>query len=181
MRTVRTAIPLGERADRCQTGGGPKEVYSADRITCPVHDGGKGMEINGRKVKETGLFQSGKGLRQSGAALLCFGIITMQAILLMSLKANMYWDVAASLAFVGILLMLLGVSNIVIGSRIASKEYQGGELQESYAVKLSDRDKVSKYVAFVESEACAACGADLAGDGIFCSKCGERQKKAQGE
>jgi len=106
------------------------------------------MGTEGRKITNIGLFQTGKGVRITGISILAVGLCMVVFACVQFFVGDIFTLIL--LLAVGIYLVLIGITNIIVVSKLRSKDFTKGEAVE--IIVLDGMDKHTKYVAFVESD-----------------------------
>lgn len=152
------------------------------------------VESNGRDVKDTGLYQSGKWMVKGGRSMLfCIICISFMFLLIFSIiitsevldvngtsvynvKTTYVLFLSLALIICIALFLLLCVPTLYYGKKSKTRDFSEGTLM---GVLVSDIDSRTgaKYVAFIGSDRkCSDCGANLVSkDAKFCSDCGHKQ------
>ena len=100
----------------------------------------KEFEITG-----AGVFQSTKGLSRTGISLL---VVSLLALFAVCIQLFFGIDMSFPLLFVVIAWVAVAISNMFIGSKLASENFKEGRIQE--VIVLDTKQDYNKYVAFVE-------------------------------
>ena len=106
------------------------------------------MGAEGRKITNTGLFQSGKGVRVIGIYFILMSLCLITVACVQFFAGDLL--VAIPLLAVAVFLIFIGISNIIVVSRLRSKDFTNGEARE--IIVLDGLDEHTKYVAFVEPD-----------------------------
>ena len=151
------------------------------------------MTINGREVKETGVYQPEKTMYKSGRALLFFSIAALVLFLLLYLviitsgtldaggktvyaaKSFYVLMTAIPVLLSVVIILLVAVSNIYYAKKSKVKDMSSGTREEAIVSEMDPSGL--KYVVFIASDRkCSACGVKLMpGNAKFCPECGTKQ------
>ena len=119
------------------------------------------MEINGRNITNVGIFQTGKGMMIVGA----YFIIISICLIAVACVQIFFGDtlVAIPLLAAAGFLLFVAISNIIVVSRLKSRNFTEGKTCE--ITVLDSVDKHTKYVAFIGSDGRSSNHADTVSDG----------------
>ena len=102
------------------------------------------MGIREHKTDDIGIFQSKKGFRMISASLLALSLVALMCVLLQLFTSL---DLLMLLLIPAVFWVFVTVSNLVIGSRMRSGNFEKGEVRK--VMVLVTRDPYTKYVKFI--------------------------------
>jgi len=105
------------------------------------------MEIEGRKITDIGMFQTGKATKNSGLLIL---VTVAFATILFFLDTG--YTVLLSFILLVIVSLSIALTNILVGVRSTSRDLKEGEVQEVIVLRYNEKTDYIKYVAFLSSD-----------------------------
>ena len=102
------------------------------------------MKIREHKTDDVGIFQSKKGFRRVSASLLALSLV---ALIIASLQLFIGLDFTMLLLIPAVFWVIIAVSNLVIASRLNSRNFEEGDVRK--VIVLGNKDPYTKFIKFI--------------------------------